>query len=231
MPWVRKALLILFILLFAFAVYAAVTVTRGYLASPGVVARALASRPQTLQADSLPAGYLEILLAVEDPAFTTHHGIDFWTPGAGYTTITQALVKALFFEHFTPGLLKIHQSFLAVGLDEHIDKQTQLTLFLNSVYMGTRPGGREVHGLDAAAREYFRKGFASLKRDEYLALVAMIVGPDAFSVATAPGRNAERVRRIQRLLDGVCRPRSFQDVYYEDCVGEGPRVRPGRPVG
>jgi membrane carboxypeptidase/penicillin-binding protein len=221
MKRLRVGGLVFLALLLVFALYAAVTVVRGYAAAPDLVARTMAARPMTLRPDSLPAGYLTILLAVEDPAFYSHHGIDLRTPGAGYTTITQGLVKSLYFERFTPGVAKIHQTLLAIGFNRRIDKTTQMTLFLNSVYMGTRPDGKEVHGLEEAAREYFGKEFSSLTREEFIPLVAMIVGPDAFGVRGQPERNAERAGRIQRLLDGKCRPRGLTDVYYEDCAAEG----------
>ena len=35
----------------------------------------------------------EILIKVQDPGFYNHNGIDLSTPGAGLTTITQAIVK------------------------------------------------------------------------------------------------------------------------------------------
>lgn len=55
---------------------------------------------------------LSILLAMEDPGFYTHKGVDLKTPGAGLTTITQVLVKKLYFKEFKPGLRKIKQILL-----------------------------------------------------------------------------------------------------------------------
>ena len=39
---------------------------------------------------ALGADNLASLLAVEDPGFADHSGVDFITPGAGVTTITQS---------------------------------------------------------------------------------------------------------------------------------------------
>jgi membrane carboxypeptidase/penicillin-binding protein len=231
MKALKTLALILLCALALAAIVAGVTAGRAYAAAPEVVARAMAARPMTLKSKSLPAGFREILLSVEDPAFYSHHGVDLWTPGAGYTTITQGLVKFLYFDRFRPGVAKVSQIFIALGFDMRIDKETQMTLFLNSVYMGTRRDGKEVHGLDEAARVYFKKALPSLRRGEFISLVAMIVGPDAYSVEAVPGRNADRVRRIQRLLDGKCRPRDFRDVYYEDCTQDKTPLRPGSPVG
>jgi membrane carboxypeptidase/penicillin-binding protein len=228
----RRRIVLAFLALFlAPVLYGAVTAGRSYAVAPGLVARAMASRPMTLSAASLPAGYREILLAVEDPSFYSHHGIDFWTPGAGYTTITQGLVKFLYFDHFRPGAAKIRQIFCALGFDRRIDKETQLTLFLNWVYLGARPDGKEIYGLAEGAREYFGKEFSALTREQFISLVAMIIGPDAYSIRNRPAVNGERVRRIRRLLDGECRPRDFRDVYYEDCAGERSRLRGQAPVG
>jgi membrane carboxypeptidase/penicillin-binding protein len=204
-------------LLLVALVFVVWNVVEGYVRAQVVVARYLSAHPPALRAGDLPPEFLRILLAVEDPAFYSHHGIDLRTPGAGLTTITQGLVKFLYFESFRPGLAKIRQSLLALGFDRRIDKQTQLTLFVNGVYLGTLPDRREVHGFDEAARAYFGKGFGALGRDEWIALVAMVLAPDDYSVAAAPDANAERRRRILRLIEGACRPAELRDVTYENC--------------
>jgi hypothetical protein len=45
----------------------------------------------------------------------------------------------------------------------------------------------------------------------------MIVAPNGFSVVIHPVENARRVRRIERLLRGECKPTGLTDVYYENC--------------
>ena len=167
----------------------------------------------------LPAGFLEALLRVEDPGFEGHSGIDLRTPGAGATTITQGLVKMLYFEHFKPGPFnKLRQSVIALAVVCRIPKERQLTLFLNSVYLGERDG-REVHGFADGARTHFSKELAALDERQWLALIAMVVGPNHFDVTAFPQRNGERVARIEAMLAGKCKPRSVLDVYYKGCEG------------
>lgn len=202
--------------------YAGVTIGEGYVRAPAVVARQLLATPPVLTAESLSPEQLRILLRVEDPAFFSHHGLDLRTPGAGMTTITQGLVKFLYFPHFRPGLAKIRQSLLAVGFDARIDKRTQLALLLNAEYLGTHDG-RDVHGFENAARVYFDTDFRSLSREQFLSLVAMCIGPDGFNVATRPAENRERVARIERLLAGRCRAAGWLDVYYEACASAPPK--------
>ena len=64
----------------------------------------------TLQ--NIPSNRVEMMLKVEDPNFYSHKGIDYSTPGAGLTTLTQALAKFLYFENFKPGFMKIEQTLI-----------------------------------------------------------------------------------------------------------------------
>lgn len=208
-------LVVLGIIGVAIVYYAVVTVV-AYVVTPQLFADYVASHKMALQLQALPPRYVEILLAVEDPNFMNHHGIDLSTPGAGYTTITQGLAKQLYFVRFRSGIAKVKQSLYALVLDRRVSKEDQLNLFINTVYMGTL-AGRPVNGFSDAAHVYFGKDFDALTEDQYLALVAMIVRPDGYNVARFPARNAERVRRIKKLLQGECRPSGLADVYFEGC--------------
>lgn len=163
-----------------------------------------------------PDDNLHILLAVEDTHFYTHNGVDLSTPGAGIMTITQSIVKYQYFERFKPGIAKFKQSLIALVLNSRVDKDTQLRIFVNTVYMGTHDGQR-VGEFNDAARAYYEKNFSELTKDEYLSLVAMLVAPDGLNVQKYPAENAERVKRIKRLLAGECQPDGNGDVYYEAC--------------
>jgi len=214
----RKKFLILAVLapVLTLTLYSAWIVADASRKTPQIMEQARRQYWTPLRPGDLSSERLHMLLAVEDPGFYSHHGVDLTTPGAGYTTITQALVKQLYFAHFRPGLAKWKQSLIALVFDRQVSKQDQLHLYLNSVYLGNWQG-REIHGFDAAARAYFNKPFAQLSDEEYLALVAMVVGPNEFHVRSHPERNADRVARIQRLLSGACKPAGMSDVFYENC--------------
>jgi membrane peptidoglycan carboxypeptidase len=163
-----------------------------------------------LEPSSLTSRQMEILLKVEDPCFFEHGGVDFSTPGAGITTITQGLVKRLYFDKFKPGLAKIKQTLIAAYvLDPLMSKKDQLRLFINTVYLGPR-----TNGFEQAANAYFRKSFAQLTEDEYIAIVAMVIAPETFDIGKFPDRNSERVKRIKRLVSGEYKPRGLFDLYY-----------------
>jgi len=186
--------------------------------TPGIVDRAEAEVAEPLTPADLPAGRIADLLAVEDPGFFDHPGIDVWTPGAGWTTITQGLAKDLYFDAFHPGpLAKIEQSLAALVLDARVSKERQLALFLGSAYLGETDDGA-VNGFAPAARAWLGKDVRQLDRREFLSLVAMAIGPNAYGIASRPEQNAERVARIERLLAGKCRPIGWRDVTYERCA-------------
>ena len=100
---------------------------------------------------------------------------------------------------------------------KRVDKKTQLLLFFNNVYLGTADG-KAINGFDDAAEFYFGNEFSELTEEEYIALTAMIIGPNEFNIKNNPMNNQERVRRIKRLLNGECNPRDNSDVYYDQCI-------------
>ncbi len=197
----KKLLIIILGLFFTICLYYGLVMTRAYFTSITIVSQQLQSSKIVLKLEDVSIEYQEILLKVEDPAFYSHNGIDLSTPGAGYTTITQGLVKQYFFENFQPGLAKIKQTLIAWVFNKRIDKQTQLLLFINNVYLGTVKG-EDINGLEQAAKTYYGKGFKELTKDEYISLVAMIIAPNEFSVKNKPTKNQERVKRIKLLLEG-----------------------------
>lgn len=163
-----------------------------------------------LQLSALSQRQLDILLKVEDPRFFEHQGIDFSTPGAGITTITQGLVKHLYFKEFKPGLAKLRQTLIAYfALDPLMSKRMQLIRFINTVYLGP-----EATGFEQAANHYFHKSFQQLSEDQYIALVAMIIAPATFSVEKYPERNRQRSERIKRVVSGQYKPKGLFDLYY-----------------
>lgn len=212
-------LLIIVLPLLVLLVYCASIIIKAYLDTPKVVALATSSDRVSIRLEEMSDDYRHILLTVEDPDFYSHHGIDLTTPGAGWTTITQGIVKVYFYEGFTPGIFryrKLEQSLIAWVFNSRVDKRTQLLIFINSAYFGHH-NGREVVGLTDASRVYFNKRVSELTRDEFTSLVAMLVGPNEFNVIDQPNKNRERVNRINRLLAGECKPAGLTDVYYKAC--------------
>ena len=198
----------------AFVGYEGFAVVRAQARTPEVFTR-FADRPLTLEA--FGERRIAMLLRVEDPGFWTHGGVDYRTPGQGRTTLTQGLVKQLYFDAFKPGFAKIEQSLIAWAVfDRAVSKREQLSMYVNHAYFGTLRG-RAVHGFDDAARTWIGKPYAGLDDGEFLKLLAMPIGPNRLNPIRHPEANASRVRRIEALLAGRCRPAGLADVTYEGC--------------
>ena len=166
---------------------------------------------------SLPASRLDALLRVDDPTFRTNRGIDLSTPGAGLTTLSQALGKRLFFDGFEPGLAKLELMVLTrFALYPKVPKDKVLTAFVAEAYLGTHRG-RAVTGFADGAQTWFGKRLSDLSNDEYLSLVAMLPAPDRLKPGRDDAARAERVTRIRRLLAGRCQPTGLRDVMLEGC--------------
>lgn len=204
--------------------YETVQVMRARARTPAALA-SVANRPLALA--NLPMARRAMLLAVEDPGFYHHHGVDLWTPGAGWTTIPQALVKRLYFpDGFEPGFAKLEQSLIAwLVFDPAISKDEQLEIFVNYASFG-RDGPRDVIGFEDAARSFYGRPVAELSDRQYLSLVAMLIGPNDLNPRANPEANAARVNRIEALVAGRCKPLNAFDVTYPAC--DLPRPSPER---
>jgi membrane peptidoglycan carboxypeptidase len=208
--WLYSAVGVLVIptLYYAWAIYDARNHTQSY------VADAYAEWGSSVDVSVVGAERIGWLLAVEDPTFYTHRGVDLDTPGAGMTTLTQGLVKLLYYPNgFKPGIEKIRQTLIAqYALDALVSKEEQLRLFLNIAYFGTE-NGQPIHGFDAASKIYFDKRVSELTDQEFLSLVAMLIGPNALKPGTE--ENFHRVKLIEAFLAGKIVPASVLDVRYE----------------
>jgi monofunctional glycosyltransferase len=183
--------------------YEAVSVALARVATPALFARYEA---ETDHGSKLPPGFsrerIETLLEVQDPGFWTHGGVDWSAPLAN--TVAQSVTKKLYFAEFKPGFGKIRQTLIAqFAVGALTSKNAQLAAFI------------DVSGFDPAARKWFGKPLADLDDDEFLSLVA--AGADPKDYAPGTQANAERVRRIEKYLAGLCRRHGFADVWLENC--------------
>ncbi|GET23203.1 transglycosylase domain-containing protein [Prolixibacter denitrificans] len=178
----------------------------------------LNSKNCTLELDSIGEQRIADMLMVEDPGFYSHKGLDFRSPGAGWTTISQGLVKLFYFKQFHPGLSKIRLMLITrLVFDPSVSKADQLKLFYSYAYLGNYNDGSEIHGFSNGAKFYFRKNFSELTHDEYLSLTAMLLNPNRYRIDKYPERNRERVERIKKLIRGECQPIDWKDCELEGC--------------
>ncbi|WP_022958086.1 transglycosylase domain-containing protein [Spongiibacter tropicus] len=155
-----------------------------------------------------------MLVKIQDPSFFEHTGIE-WPSPLTTTTITQSLVKKLFFEKFTKGFKKIEQTLIArFVVHSNISKETQLVAFVSTAYFGEMEGKR-LFGISEGARSWFDKLLPELTDDEYLSLIAMLPAPDALKPGTAASE--ERVGRIKKVLSGECIYEHVSRIFLDQC--------------
>lgn len=183
-----------------------------------IVQELKSSESYILKLDSIDKQKINELLLVEDPIFYNHKGLDFKSLGAGWTTISQGLVKLLYFKKFKPGISKIRLILITrFVFDSSVSKETQLELFYNYAYLGNDNKGVQISGFLNASRFYFKKDFNDLSNDEYLSLIAMLINPGKYRIDKYPERNIERVLRIKKLINGDCKPNDWKDCELEGC--------------
>lgn len=182
----------------------------------GLRARADELIAQGRGGDSLGASHRAILLAVEDPNYSAHPGVDFSTPGAGLTTITQSAAKRLAFKEFQPGIGKIRQTGYALGLESRLSKEQILALWLDTLEMGQGPNGWMV-GFHTASSTIYGRPPVELTDAEFIRLAAVLIAPTSYDLTKSDSNLEERTGRIQRLVAGACTPLGFRDVWLEGC--------------
>lgn len=156
------------------------------------------------------------LLAVQDPAFEEHNGVDMTTSGAGITTVTQSLAKRIGFENFSPGIGKIRQTGYALGLESRLSKEQIMALWLDTLEMGHGPDGW-VTGFHRMSEAVYGASPDAITDNEYLSLLAVIISPGRYELGSDDEALQERISRISRLVSGECEPRDNSDVWLEGC--------------
>jgi monofunctional biosynthetic peptidoglycan transglycosylase len=168
-------------------------------------------KPYTRRQQWAPLGRIAVdlqhaVISAEDGRFFQHHGID-WKEvqkvvdqdvedgrlGRGGSTITQQLVKNLFFTTSRSVLRKAVEFTLAPMAEWVLPKKRILELYLNVIEWG--PG---VYGAEAAARSWYGLPAARLNRDQAARLAAVIPSPLRRKPARMNAYSAEILRRMQQ---------------------------------
>ena len=147
------------------------------------------------------------VIAAEDGRFYLHHGIDWGEVqkvaeessetgkiGRGASTITQQLVKNLFFTTYRDPVRKAFEYTLAPMADRILGKHRILELYLNVIEWG--PG---IYGAEAAAEYHYHTTSAQLNRDESARLAACIPAPRRRRPARMNQYSAIIMERMQQL--------------------------------
>ena len=147
------------------------------------------------------------VIAAEDGRFYQHHGID-WKEvqkvvdqdldegrlGRGGSTITQQLVKNLFFTTSRSLLRKAVEFTLAPVAEALLGKKRILELYLNVVEWG--PG---VYGAEAASRFWYGVPASRLSREQAARLAALLPAPLRRKPSRMNASSSEILKRMSEM--------------------------------
>ena len=139
--------------------------------------------------DSVPKKVIYSFLSAEDKNFYSHIGIDFTSilravkrninniggRPEGASTITQQVAKNFFLSREVSYKRKIKEILLALRIEQILDKDRILELYLNQIYLGFRS-----YGVAAASLNYFDKSLNELTIAESAFLAALPKAPNNY---------------------------------------------------
>ncbi|WP_235357687.1 penicillin-binding protein 1A [Arsukibacterium ikkense] len=156
-----------------------------------------------LKLDEMPPLLLQAFLAIEDTRFYDHPGIDIigimraasvvMSSGdfsQGASTITQQLARNFFLSREKKVMRKIKEVFLAFRIEQLLEKDEILELYLNKIELGHRS-----FGVGAAAQVYFGKTVDELTLDEIAIIAGLPKAPSILNPIRSPA-NAKNRRDI-----------------------------------
>lgn len=159
---------------------------------------------EPVRLEQLPDYVPKAFLAAEDRRFYKHGAVDPWAIARaayanhkaghvveGGSTITQQLAKGMFLSPEQNLKRKIQEAALAYRLEQMLNKDEVLQLYLDRIYFGAN-----TFGLDGAARTYFGKSANQLTLSEAALLASLPKAPSRMALH----RNMDRALERQRLV-------------------------------
>ena len=183
-------------------------------------------RRQIVSLQHIPQHLIDAFLVCEDREFFNHRGIS-WRGilrsvfvnirhgriVQGASTITQQLVKLLFFDSRRTFKRKIQEQLVALLVERQFTKEQILETYLNQVYFGCG-----IYGVEAAARRFFGKAVGDIDIAESATLACIVKSPGQYCPLLCP-LSSERRRNLvlnqiakQKIIDQatcaelICRP-------------------------
>ncbi|MGL4240309.1 MAG: penicillin-binding protein 1A [Beijerinckiaceae bacterium] len=168
--------------------------TRVHAGDGSLLAEYAKERRLYLPIQAMPRLLVSAYLSAEDKNFYSHKGIDpegiaramvtnYRNRGArqqGASTITQQVAKNFLLTSEQSYERKIREALIALKLESAFSKDKILELYLNEIFLGTPSPGRNIHGVAAAALEFFGKSVHELTLPEIAYLAALPKGPNNY---------------------------------------------------
>jgi penicillin-binding protein 1A len=139
--------------------------------------------------DSIPAAFVNALIATEDRAFRDHWGVHSFRilkaalknvfamrTKEGASTITQQLARNLYFTQEQTLARKIREAWTALQIERTYTKNEIIEMYANTVYYG-----KGAYGIRVASQVYFNKEPMKLSVAECAYLVGLFKAPEKYN--------------------------------------------------
>ncbi len=156
----------------------------------------------------VPQHLIDAFIAAEDWAFFTHSGISIkgiirsmWVNlqrgyrAQGASTITQQLVRLLFFDTSKTFTRKLKEQCMAIIVEKNYTKEQILETYLNHVYFGCG-----IYGIEAAAQRFWGKSVRDVTIDEAAVLAGIMRSPARYNPLLRPLSSQQRRNNILALM-------------------------------
>ena len=131
----------------------------------------------------------DAIIAIEDKRFYEHQGVDYiriigaaiadiraGELAQGASTITQQVVKNIYFSPEKTWRRKINEALIAIQLERNYTKDKIIEMYLNTIYFGTG-----TYGIEKASEIYLGKNASELSIAEAAMLAGMVQAPEIYS--------------------------------------------------
>lgn len=162
--------------------------------------------------DHMPSIFWKGLISVEDQRYLDHFGVDFKSLvramvtnirsmrfAQGGSTISQQLVKNLFFTNEKTFSRKIKEMIVSIYLESLYSKEQILEAYLNEVHWGALEGVK-IKGVYAASLFYFNKKPEDITPFEGAILTGLLKGPAFYHPIKNLNRLKERTMIVYKKL-------------------------------
>ena len=175
---------------------------------------------------------IDAFLAIEDQDFYEHNGVvprsilraafqqmsgsDVTTGGS---TLTQQLVKTHFLDYKDKSLKRKSVEIInAMRIEKYYDKPEIFMKYMNSVFFGTGAHGKNMYGVNAAARGLFNKNVKDLHLAQAAYIAGMVQRPNAYN----PFRGEEElqlgIKRMKLVLERMLEEKKINKQQYEEAL-------------
>ena len=182
--------------------------------------------------EDMPKHLINAFIAIEDARFYSHNGIDprgivraayetiqnKFKSTQGASTITQQLIKNNIFSAESENSLvdtfkrKFQEQYLALILEQKVDKDTILQNYLNTINLGNNN-----LGVQAAAQNYFNKDVSELTISESAVIAATTSNPYKYNPVRFPENNSDR-RKI--VLNNMLKYEFITQAEYDEALAD-----------